>query len=317
MIQPPTIEPQSEDMVEVPQFHELMRPALAALADRGEHHSRDLVVKVADALDLTPAQRAQKIPSGQQRFDNRLLWALSYLKQALAVERPKRGVYRITDRGLTLLTQHPTTLTVADLRAYREFRDFQARSRNVPEASERTGEETTAEEQTPLEQLSAAASQLNATIAADLIEKIRQQAPEFLEKAVLQLLVAMGYGGSDQSAQHLGGSGDGGFDGVINQDRLGIERIYVQAKRYAPDNPVGRPAVQAFVGALHHAGAAGGVLITTSRFSPDAVAFASSIHPRVILIDGPRLGQLMVTYRIGVQERQTFHVVEVDDDFFE
>jgi restriction system protein len=315
--QAPTSEPQSDDLVEVPKYHELMRPSLAVLADRAEHHSRDIVAQVADALDLAPAQRTQKIPSGQRRFDNRLLWALSYLKQALAVERPKRGVYRITDRGLTLLTRHPTTLTVADLRVFEEFRDFQARSRPVPGASDSTDEEATAEEQTPLEQLSAAAGRLNATIAADLVEKIRQQPPEFLEKAVLQLLVAMGYGGSDQAAQHLGGSGDGGFDGVINQDRLGIERIYVQAKRYALDNPVGRPAVQAFVGALHHAGAAGGVLITTSRFSPEAVAFASSIHPRVILIDGPRLGQLMITYRVGVQERQTFHVVEVDDDFFE
>jgi restriction system protein len=312
-----TVAAEQDVLVDVPRFHELIRPALAVLADGREHHARDIVDNVATELALDQAQRTQTIPSGQRRLDNRVLWALSYLGQARAVERPKRGVYRVTGRGMTLLRDRPAAISVQDLRAFEEFREFQARSRTVAGTSATLVEEATPEEQTPLEQLSIAAARLKASIASDLVEKIRQQPPEFLEKAVLQLLVAMGYGGSDEAAQHLGGSGDGGFDGVINQDRLGIERIYVQAKRYAEDNTVGRPAVQAFVGALHHAGAAGGVLITTSRFSPEAVAFASSIHPRVILIDGPRLGQLMVTHRIGVQQRQVFHVVELDDDFFE
>ena len=134
---------------------------------------------------------------------------------------------------------------------------------------------------------------------------------------MLRLLVAMGYVGSDEAAVHLGGPGDGGFDGVINQDRLGIGRVYIQAKRYKADSTIGRPDVQGFLGALHHAGAVGGVFITTSRFSADAVDFARSITPRVILIDGARLGQLMVSYGIGVQERQMFRVVETDEDFFE
>jgi restriction system protein len=141
--------------------------------------------------------------------------------------------------------------------------------------------------------------------------------PEFLEKAVLRLLVAMGYGGSEGDAQHIGGPGDGGFDGVINQDRLGLERIYVQAKRYKSDNKVGRPDVQGFVGALHGMGAAGGVFITTSDFTPDAAAFARDIKPRVILINGQRLGALMVAHGIGVQATQLYRIVEVDEDFFE
>lgn len=127
----------------------------------------------------------------------------------------------------------------------------------------------------------------------------------------------MGYGGTHGDGQHLGGSGDGGFDGVINQDPLGLGRIYVQAKRYAPDNVVGRPAVQGFLGALHAEGAAGGVFITTNRFSADAVAFTATVSPRIILIDGSRLGELLVSYRIGVQEKDVFRVVEVDEDFFE
>ncbi|WP_432887976.1 restriction endonuclease [Kribbella sp. CA-245084] len=149
------------------------------------------------------------------------------------------------------------------------------------------------------------------------MQRLQMMAPEFLEKAILRLLVAMGYGSSDEAAVHMGGPGDGGFDGVINQDQLGIGRIYIQAKRYADENAVGRPAIQGFVGALHHVGAAGGVFITTSRFSADAVDFARSITPRVVMIDGVRLGELLVTHGVGVQERQVFRVVETDEDFFD
>jgi restriction system protein len=257
-----------DDPAQVPKFHALLRPVLEVLADGSDRFARDVVSGVADRLGLDHAQRTQTIPGGQRRFDNRVLWALSYLGQARAVERPKRGVYRVTDRGSTLLKDHPGAVTLEDLRVFEEFRGFQARTRSGGGTSVTAVDETAPEEQTPLEQLSTATARLNASPASDLVERIRQQPPEFLEKAVLQLLVAMGYGGSDEAAQHLGGSGDGGFDGVINQDRLGIERVYVQAKRYAEGNVVGRPTVQAFVGALHHAGAAGGVLITTSRSRP-------------------------------------------------
>lgn len=303
---------------ELPKFHELFVPALTVLQDGQDRASREVVVEVADLLELDDQQRTQTIPSGQRRFDNRLLWSLSYLHQAGAVERLRRGVYRITDRGLSLLVAHPGGFGVDELREFDEFRDFQSRSKTAPgTASAVDSIMMPGEADTPLEQVSAAVASLDSAVAAELIGRLLQQPPEFLEKAVLRLLVAMGYGGSDAAAQHLGGPGDGGFDGVINQDRLGLGRVYVQAKRYAADNIVGRPAAQGFVGALHHAGAAGGVFITTSRFSPDAIAFVGAITPRVILIDGARLGQLMVTYGVGVQERQVFRIVELDEDFFD
>ena len=302
---------------DVPRFQELFVPALRALQGGEAKRSRAIVSEVANALELTTGQRARQIPSGQRQYDNRLNWALSYLFQAAAVTKPSRGVYQITDRGRALLTSHPDGFRVDVLREFTEFQDFAARTRSsVPEAGGRPSsvEET---EQPPFEVVSAAVARLNAEVASELVRRLRSAEPVFLEKAVLKLLVAMGYGDGSDAAVHLGGPGDGGFDGVINQDRLGIGRVYVQAKRYAEDNIVGRPAVQGFVGALHHAGAAGGVIITTSRFSPDAVEFARSITPRVVLIDGLRLGELMVRHGVGVQDRQIFRVVETDDDFFE
>lgn len=304
---------------DLPRFHELFVPALAVLAETGsERNSREIIAAVADRLGLSHEQRQQAIPSGQRRLDNRVAWALSYLFHAEAVAKPRRGVFEINDRGRALLSGHPNGFPVDTLRQFEEFRDFQARSGNSSRSSPESHEASSQpDDRTPLEQVSAAVEQLDADVASELVQRIHAAPPEFLEKAVLRLLVAMGYGGSDADALHLGGPGDGGFDGVINQDQLGIGRIYIQAKRYKPENAIGRPDVQGFLGALHHAGAAGGVFITTSRFTPDATAFARAITPRVILIDGNRLGQLMVTHGIGVQERQTFRVVETDEDFFE
>lgn len=303
---------------ELPRFDEFFVPALACLNTMEEATAREVISRVADEMHLDEGQRSQTIPSGQRRLDNRVTWALSYLYQARAVAKPRRGVFRITERGAHLLRQHPGGFGADALRQFEEFVSFQGRSRTRADGrSVAAGAGEPVEGDTPLEQVSSAVARLDAAVAAELVERLLEHPPEFLEKAVLRLLVAMGYGGSEGAAEHLGGPGDGGFDGVINQDRLGLGRVYVQAKRYAVDNIVGRPAVQGFVGALHGAGAAGGVLITTSRFSPDAVAFAKSITPRVILIDGSRLGELMVTHGVGVQERQTFRVVELDEDFFE
>jgi len=309
---------QAGDVDDLPRFHELFIPVLAVLDTGQTMVSRDIIRAVADHLALTTEQRQQVIPSGQRRLDNRVAWALSYLFHAGAVTKPSRGHFEISDRGGNLLRTHPDAFPVDVLRQFQEFRDFQDRSKGSTASGATDATLTTvAVDQTPFEQVAAAVEQLDADVAAELVQRIHAAPPEFLEKAVLRLLVAMGYGGSDDAAVHLGGPGDGGFDGVISQDTLGIGRVYIQAKRYASDNIVGRPSVQGFVGALHHAGAAGGVMITTSRFSLEAVEFARSITPRVILIDGARLGQLMVTHGIGVQERQTFRVVETDEDFFE
>jgi len=307
------------DVDTLPKFHEFFVPALRVLASRDAAAARELVETISDDLGLSEEQRTQRLASGQRRLDNRVAWAVSYLAHAGAVEKPRRGFSQITERGRRLLRDHPHGFDVDTLLQFPQFVEFKARSGTRTTVRERaaTVAVESDDEETPLERVAAAVRQLDSSTGADLVERLRSQPPEFLEKAVLELLVAMGYGGSADAAQHLGGPGDGGFDGVINQDRLGLGRIYVQAKRYGVDNIVGRPAVQAFLGALHHAGAAGGVFITTSRFSPDATEFARSITPRVILIDGSRLGQLMVAYRVGVQVRQTFTVVELDEDFFE
>ncbi|MDQ3325047.1 MAG: restriction endonuclease [Actinomycetota bacterium] len=310
----PTVPPVDD----LPRFHEFFVPALQVLETADSMRSRDIVAAVANRLGLTAEQRKQAIPSGQRRLDNRVAWALSDLFHAEAVRKPSRGVFQITDRGRALVRAHPDGFGVDHLRQFDEFRAFQTRSKGAA-ASDATNASGSAEasDQTPLEQISVAVQQLDADVAAELVQQLHAAPPEFLETAVLRLLVAMGYGGSDESAVHLGGPGDGGFDGVINQDPLGIGRIYVQAKRYKADSSIGRPDVQGFLGALHHAGAAGGVFITTSQFTPDAISFARFITPRVILIDGPRLGRLMVTHGIGVQEREMFRVVEIDDDFFD
>jgi len=303
-------------MSDLPKFDEFLGPVLDLLSDGQERSSRDVVTQLADTMSISEEARAEMIPSGKQsRMKNRITWSLSYLGQAACLERPARGVYRITDRGQQLRTSRPDRITLADLETFSEFQEFKNRKGSRSSALGRTPDFV--EQLTPLEQIAEAVDEIESSVAHELVARIRSMSPEFLEKAVLRLLVAMGYGGSEGDAQHIGGSGDGGFDGVINQDRLGLERIYVQAKRYAPDNVVGRPAVQGFLGALHGVGAAGGVFITTSRFSPDAILWANGTNPRVILIDGARLGSLMITYGVGVQSKQEFRVVELDEDFFE
>lgn len=291
----------ADESVEVPPFHAFLRPALVVLEHSDQRAARDIVSSIAMDMGLTQTQLAQTIASGQSRVRNRVLWALSYLFQAGAVNRPQRGQYRISDRGRSLLAACPDVVTVADLRQFAEFREFVTRTQS---SSNELGVEDAIEVETitPLEQIESASRILDRSVAADVIERIRQQPPAFLEKAVVQLLIAMGYGGTHGDGQHLGGASDGGFDGVINQDPLGLGRVYVQAKRYAPENVVGRPTVQGFLGALHAEGAAGGVLITTSSFSSEAIVFVASVSPRIILIDGSRLGELLVSYRIGVQD---------------
>jgi len=298
----------------LPKFDEYLGSALDALIDE-DKTARQVTDAVADALDIPTALRLETIPSGQRRLQNRVNWALSYLSQAKCVERPSRGTYRLTDRGRQFRRENEARITLTDLRQFPEFVEFQSRSGARSSEGSKVGDQQS--ELTPQEQLAHAVQEVESTVAEELIARLREMPPEFLEKAVLKLLVAMGYGGSESDVQHIGGSGDGGFDGVINQDRLGLERIFVQAKRYAADNAVSRPAVQGFVGALQGIGAGGGVFITTSRFTPDAKSYGEGVKPRVILIDGARLGSLMIQYGVGVQAKETYVMVEVDEDFFE
>jgi len=238
------------------------------------------------------------------------------LIRAEAVSRPRRGVYAITNPGRALLAAHSGGLRQDDLARIPAYRDYMPGPKApVSGVSEPT--DAIATELDPVEQIEQGVNRLRAEVANDLLRRLRGQDPSFLEQSVLDVLVAMGYGGTDGQARRIGGTGDGGVDGVIDQDKLGLQRIYVQAKRYAADNTVGPETIQAFVGALHGRNVSQGIFITTSHFSPGALKYASSIATRVILIDGVRFAELMITNGVGVQTASTYRVVTLDEDYFE
>jgi restriction system protein len=223
-------------------------------------------------------------------------------------------VVRITGRGRKVVAEHPDRVDVRVLSEFPEFIDFKGRTRVPRQAGEPAVDDN---ETTPREAVSAAVSEANAAVAAEVLDRVRRREPAFLERLVLSVLTAMGYGGAAGAAEHLGKVGDEGLDGVIRQDALGLDRIYVQAKRYGEANAVGRPEIQAFVGALHGAQADRGIFITTSRFTPEAITYADRVAARVVLIDGPALSALMVRHNIGVQDQQIYVIKRVDEDFFE
>lgn len=301
-------------MTTMPTWEEYMTPSLRVLSDGEVHRARDIYSAAADELGVTEEQRAQLIPSGQPRYINRALWALSYLYRAGAADRPSRGHYTITETGRRLLADHPDGLTERDLRELPGYVSPYVRSSKDVTAP--VTEETPPEE-SPSEQIEDAVTRLHADVAAELLTRLHANDPAFFEQAVLDLLIAMGYGGADGAATRTQLSGDGGIDGIIDQDALGLSRVYVQAKRYALDTAVGRPEIQGFVGALHGQSANQGVFITTGRFSAGARDYAEGVATRVVLIDGQRLAALMIRYGVGVQAKRTVQIVEVDEDFFE
>lgn len=283
------------------------------MSDRKTRSRRELVADVLAHMQLTPEQLSEQVASGGNRAEGRCGWALSDLLRAELVDRPRRATYQVTDDGITFLDKHPGDISDADLKL---IPAYQAYTPSTPTDRPRLTvlHESTVE---PLEQINEGVARLHDEVKTDLIKRLREHTPDFLETAVLKLLVAMGYGGTEQKATRLGGTGDGGVDGVIDQDALGLDQIYVQAKRYGQGNTVGRPDIQAFVGALHGMGASRGIFITTSSFSPGAREYANGVSTRIILIDGERLAALMIKYGIGVQTRDVFTVVEVDEDFFD
>ena len=298
----------------VPDYQSLMAPTLNVLIDGGEHSLAELRSVVADRLGLTEEDLRAKIPSGTPLFANRLHWAVTYMYQAGLLSRPRRGVVRITDRGRKVAAAHPDQVDIRVLSEFPEFIDFKSRSR----PPKQTDDPDHADEgSTPREAVSTAVDEANVAVAAEVLDRVRQREPAFLERLVLAVLTAMGYGGAAGAAEHLGKSGDEGLDGVIRQDPLGLDRIYVQAKRYGASRAVGRPEIQEFVGALHGAQADRGIFITTSRFTPEAVTYAERVAARVIMIDGLALASLMVRYNIGVQDQQIYVIKRVDEDFFD
>jgi restriction system protein len=315
--------------VTIPDYQAFMRPVLQVLSDGQERQIRAVVTDVADLLDLSDDDRTELMDNGRETIlKSRVGWAVQYLSQAKAVTRVKRGVYAGNERGEFLLESCAEGVGKHDLLQFEDFQQFLTRSTESrrPAAAGLGGATIAAvavnadadtEAGTPVDRALAAAKQARAEVAAELLERVNEQDPDFLERVVLQLLEAMGYTGARGSTRHLGRSGDEGVDGVLRQDALGLDLIYVQAKRYASRRTVGRPELQAFAGALQGAQASRGVFITTSQFSRDAVEFADRVPQRIILIDGPELARLMVEHGVGVQTDQVVTLVRLDEDFFE
>jgi restriction system protein len=294
-----------------------MLPVLRAAAD-AETRVPEAANRIADALGLSNDERDEMLPSGRQRIlQNRIHWAKFYMGKAGLIDSPGRGRFVASEVGRALLARDPAAINVDMLKTFPAFRDFYEKSVNVADDEEPAAKATVASEATPEEQIDAAFSAIQAALKADLLQRVLGQSPAFFERLIVELLVAMGYGGShDRAALNLGKSGDGGVDGVIDEDRLGLDRIYVQAKRYAAHVGVGRPAIQGFVGSLVGLGATKGVFVTTSSFSATATEYVRHIPQRVILIDGERLADLLVEHDVGVRISRILAVKRVDEDFF-
>ena len=298
-------------------FEYFFIPVLATLKQNGKMHRRENMDFVAKAEKLSLEELAQKTPKGTNIFRSRVHWAQAFLAQAGAVSRPQRGYLEITERGLKLLAENPEGFKAKKFREFPDYANAWGGRNNVGEQGDDLVELADSEV-TPQERIESAVSEIEKALAADIVQRVQSLSPKFLEVVVLELLHAMGYGASESSIEHVGGPGDEGVDGVIHQDTLGLQRIYVQAKRYKAENSIGRPDIQKFVGALAGQGANGGVFITTSSFSADAKDYASkNLNARVVLIDGAEFGLLMVRHGIGVQKRKTFSIVDIDEDYFE
>jgi len=301
----------------IPDYQTLMLPVLKNAAERVVKMS-DVADPIADDLGLTEAEREELLPSGRQRvFYNRLAWAKFYMVKAGLIDTPQRGRFTASAAGKSLLASNPSSIDTNLLKTYPEFSDFIANAVSTENNESEAGVVAVSSTATPEDQIDAAYGVLHASVKADLLQRILDNTPAFFERLIVDLLVAMGYGGSHESAaQRLGKSGDGGIDGVIDEDRLGLDRIYVQAKRYAPESSVGRPAIQGFVGSLVGNGATKGVFVTTCTFSSHASEYVRHLPQRVILIDGERLCELMIEYGVGVRIARTITVKRVDEDFF-
>jgi restriction system protein len=296
----------------IPDYESLMLPLLRIIGDRQEHSLSDVNDKLGTDLRLTQHELEERLPSGRQRvFYSRIHWARTYLKNAGLLESTGRGRFRITERGLRVLKQNRHRIDDEFLSQFPEFQEFQ----RIKRAKQREAEPQVEKSQTPEEMIESGYQNLRASLAQELLERIKKAQPKFFEHLVVDLLVAMGYGGSREDAgQAVGQSGDGGVDGIIKEDKLGLDTMYIQAKRW--DTPVGRPRVQEFVGSLEGFRATKGVLITTSTFSEPAITYVGSIGKKIVLIDGSELAQLLIEHDVGVTELVSYKLKRVDLDYF-
>jgi len=299
----------------VPDYQSIMLPLLQLLSDGQTYTTRDLIEKMSDVFKLNDSERKELLPSGQQHvFDNRVGWARTYLKKAGLVESDKIGTQKITTRGLDVLKKGPKQINVDFLEQFPEFIAFKSqKSLTKPGIKTQTTEQTI---ETPEEIIEEKFLSINNDLIDDLLEKIKSCSPDFFEKLVVDLIVAMGYGGSRQDAgKAVGRSGDGGIDGIIKEDRLGLDAIYLQAKRW--ENAIPIKEIRDFAGALLSKKARKGIFISTSQFPASAYEYVQSIEPRIILIDGKLLANMMIEYGIGIETQKNYKISKINNDYFE
>ena len=303
-------------MKEIPDYQTLMLPVLKSVADGKEHKFREIADSIAKNFGLTEEELGCRLPSGNQSiFDNRVGWAKTYLKKACLIEYKGKGVLKITERGKQVLKDSPKKIDNKFLKQYDEFNEFQNK---VNPKEEKQETETDYKNQTPEELIETAFHDFQKSLAEELLDKIRNVSPSFFEKLVVALLVKMGYGGSIKDAgQAIGRTGDEGIDGIIKEDKLGLDVIYIQAKRWKENNVIGRPEIQKFVGALAGQGAKKGVFITASSFTKEALDYKPMNDTKVILIDGMKLANLMIEYNLGVAQLHCYELKKLDNDYFD
>ena len=297
----------------IPDFQSLMLPLMRYCADEKEHSISETTDALAELFKLTEIERKALLPSGvQEVFRNRIAWAKSHLKMAGLLASPKRGIYKITERGLEVVKKNPSNINLKFLSQFSEYLAFRNTHRKPPESTEETEHD---QHNTPEEDLESAHEKIRDSLASEVMEKIRTCSPSFFERLVVDVIVKMGYGGTRQDAgKAIGRSGDGGVDGIIKEDKLGLDTIFIQAKRW--ENTVGRPEIQKFVGALTGQKAKKGLFISTSDFSREAIDYVSRIDTKIVLIDGETLAQLMIDHNVGVSTINTYELKKIDQDYF-
>ena len=301
----------------IPDYQSLMLPLLRLVSDRQEYKYRDIIEKLAVEYKLSDEERKELLASGNQSiFDNRVGWAKTYLKKAGLLDSPKRATFVITELGLQTLNKKPDRIDAKYLRQFPAFLEFVHAGRNDNESDEEIiSHEPT--EQTPEENLDRAYQRIRKSLAAELLNNVIELSPTFFERLVVELLVKMGYGGSIKDAgKAIGKSGDEGIDGTIKEDKLGLDIIYIQAKRWKSGNVVGRPELHKFVGALAGQGAKKGIFITTSNFTKEALDYTPKNETKIVLINGEQLAQLMIDYNLGCTTQQIYELKKIDTDYF-
>lgn len=305
----------------VPDYQSLMLPILK-LISTGHATIPSCLDPLAQKFKLSTEETTKLLPSRKQTvLANRAHWARNYMSQAGLVEPVKRGHYILTSDGQKVLDNTPNQIDAVFLKKFPKFQEFLERSKPKDKHASKNGigfsDQASIASSTPIERVEAAVSEINSALAGEVIEAVLSLSPLRFEKLVVDLLLAMGYGGGElERGLQTSLSGDGGIDGIINEDKLGLDAVYVQAKRYAPDNKVGRPALNAFVGSLTGEGASKGVFVTTSDFSKDATEYVDRVQHRIVLINGNRLARLMIEHEVGVRARNTFVLRSVDEDYF-